>query len=218
MFTESPLPEKYVITIGRSFGSGGRALGRMLAERLGIDFYDKELLYRAAEKAGLNPEYIERNDERAPRFISGLIPFAAGYYPMSWFTDPASISSDNIYKAQCELIRELAAGRPCVIVGRSADYVLRDYPNLVSIFVHAPVDECVRRIVGRGECTDIEAARTMAERTNRLRANYYNFYTDRQWGHAATYDLTFDSSKLPLRDIADLVIAYLRRRFASANP
>lgn len=212
MFTESPLPDKYVITIGRSFGSGGRALGRMLAERLGIDFYDKELLHRAAEKAGLNPEYFERNDERAPRFISGLIPFTMGYYPMSWFSDPSSISSDSIYKAQSELIHELAADRPCVIVGRSADYVLRDLPNLVSIFVHAPIEECVRRIVGRGECTDPVAARTLAERTNRLRANYYNFYTDKQWGHASSYDLTLDSSKLALSDMAELVTDYLRRR------
>ncbi|MDE6207897.1 MAG: cytidylate kinase-like family protein [Muribaculaceae bacterium] len=207
------LPEKYVITIGRSFGSGGRALGRMIADRLGIDFYDKELLVKAAEKAGYDIDYFTKADERVPRIMGGIIPFSLGFYPMSWIGDSPG-GTDRVYKAQCDFMHELAEGNPCVIVGRSADYVLRDVPNVVNIFVHAPVEECARRIVDRCESTTLDEARTLAERTNKLRANFYNFYTDKQWGVASSYDLCFDSSRLPLEEIADMVIDYLHRRLA----
>lgn len=207
--TETP---KYAITIGRTFGSGGRALGKILAERLGIKYYDKELLLEAAEKAGLSPEFFEKNDERTPQFLTGIIPLNFGYNPIGWYNGPTSISSDSIHKAQCEFIREIAMAHPCVIVGRSADYVLRDVSNVINVFVHAPIEECVKRIVARGERLTAEQARTLAEKTNKLRANYYNFYTDKRWGDARSYDLTFDSSKLPLDDIADIIITYLNRR------
>lgn len=138
------LPDKYVITIGRTFGSGGRALGRAIADKLGIGFYDKQLLVKAAEKAGYNIEYIEKNDERAPSVMGSSIPFSFGFYPMSWIGNPGGGGSDSTYSAQCDLMHELAESEPCVIVGRSADYVLRDLPNVVNIFVHAPIEECVR--------------------------------------------------------------------------
>ena len=209
---EKNLPEKYVITVGRTFGSGGRALGRMIADRLGIAFYDKELLVKAAEKAGMSPEYFERNDERVPRFISGLISFNHGYSPMSFYSGSSSISSDSIYQAQCDFIHEIADEGPCVIVGRSADYVLRDVENVVNIFVHANMDDCVKRILGRADSLTADQARTLAERTNKVRAAFYNFYTDKRWGAASSYDLTLDYSLLPLDECADFVIDYLYRR------
>ena len=205
------LPDKYVTTIGRTFGSGGRQLGRIIADRLGISFYDKQLLVEAANMAGYNVEFFEKNDERAPRIMGGVIPFASGFYPMSWIGDAVS-GSDSIYKAQTEFMRELANSKPCVIVGRSADYVLRDFDNVVNIFVHAPIEECVKRIVARSDCRNAAEARTLAERTNKLRANFYNFYTEKRWGEARSYDLTFDSSLLSLEAIADLVIEYVRKR------
>lgn len=205
------LPKNYVITIGRSFGSGGRALGKLIADRLGIGFYDKKLLVKAAEKAGYNIEYFEKNDERAPKVMGGIIPFSMGFYPMSWIGDNPC-ASDNIYKAQCDFIHELAATEPCVIVGRSADYILRDVENVVNIFVHAPLQECAKRIVERLDSTTTDQAIALAERTNKLRANFYNFYTDKRWGAAESYDLTLDSSKLPLEELADYVIDYVRRR------
>ena len=205
------LPEKYVITVGRTFGSGGRALGRMIAEKLGIGFYDKQLLVKAAQKAGYNLDFFERNDERAPRIMGGIIPFSMGFYPMSWIGDSAA-GSDGIYKAQCDLIHELAATEPCVIVGRSADYILRDVDNVVNIFVHAPADACAERIVDRMDCKSHEEAKTLAVRTNKLRANFYNFYTDKRWGAAESYDLTLDSSLLPMEQLADMVIEYIHKR------
>jgi len=204
--------KKYIITIGRQFGSGGRELGRILAEKLHIPFYDKELLLQAAQNAGVNPDYFVNNDERVPRFINGAIPFAFGVNAMPWYAGTSSISDDSIYRTQSDFIHHVAEQSSCIIVGRSADYVLRDMPNVISVFVHAPIEECVRRIVSRNESTDKSTARRLAERNNKLRANYYNFYTDKRWGDAASYDLTFDSSLLPMDEIADLVIAYLERR------
>ncbi len=210
---DKTLPEKYVITVGRSFGSGGR----MIADRLGIAFYDKELLVKAAEKAGMSPEYFERNDERVPRFISGLFSFNHGYSTMPFYSGSSSISSDSIYQAQCDFIHEIASDGPCVIVGRSADYVLRDIDNVVNIFVHARMDDCVRRILERADTLTADEARCLAERTNKVRAAFYNFYTDKRWGAASTYDLTLDSSLLPLEECADFVIDYLYRRLGVAK-
>lgn len=169
------MDKKYVITVGRTFGSGGRVLGRLLADRLGIPFYDKRLLLEAARQAGVAPEYFERNDERMPRFISGVFSFAHGFNPMSWYSDPTTISSDSIYKAQCDYIRELSARESCVIVGRTADYVLRDVPNTINIFVHAPEAACVSRIIERHDALSPDEARTLARRANKLRAAFYNF-------------------------------------------
>ena len=206
------LPDKYVITIGRSFGSGGRALGKLIADRLGIEFYDKLLLVKAAEKAGYNIDFFEKGDERVPRIIGGIIPFSMGFYPMSWLGDATASGTDAVYKAQCDFMHEIATAKPCVIVGRSADYVLRDVPNVVNIFVHAPTRECARRIMERGDADTEDRAVALAERTNKLRANFYNFYTDKKWGAATSYHLPVDSSQLPIEELADLIIDYIRRR------
>lgn len=205
--------DKIVITIGRQFGSGGRELGKLLAERLGIGYYDKELLVEAARRAGVNPEFFERSDERAPSFFSGVLQFTMGYHPYNLFSGSVSISDDALYRAQSDFIRSLAERESCVIVGRTADYVLRDHPRKVDIFVHAPVEACVERLMRRGDRTDREAARALAEKTNKLLAGYYNFYTDKTWGDARSYDLTFDSSKLDMEQMADIVADYVRRRF-----
>ena len=206
------LPDKYVITIGRTFGSGGRALGRAIADKLGIGFYDKQLLVKAAEKAGYNIEYIEKNDERAPSVMGSSIPFSFGFYPMSWIGNPGGGGSDSTYSAQCDLMHELAESEPCVIVGRSAGYVLRDLPNVVNIFVHAPIEECVRRITSRGDVTRETDAKALAERTNKLRANFYNFYTDKRWGYAESYDLCVNSALMPIDALADYVIEFIKQR------
>lgn len=210
-------PEKYVITIGRQMGSGGRLLGRLLADRLGIAFYDKELLMQAAQAAGLSPEFFERNDERRPHFIAGLFPFNMGISPVSLFDGASVVGDDALYKAQCDFMHRIAAQGPCVIVGRSADYVLRDLPNVVNIFVHADRADCIRRVVERDPSKTPEQAGAFVDKSNKLRSNFYNFYTDKRWGDAASYDLTFNSSLLPLDVIADITVEYLRERFAHAN-
>lgn len=203
----------FVITIGRQFGSGGRELGKKLADKLGIRYYDKELLCEAAKNAGVSEEFFEKSDEKFPRFFSGLFSFTMGYNPYTLYSGSTSISDDSLYKAQSDFIRSVADKESCVIVGRSADYVLRDHPRCVNVFVHAPLEECVKRIMGRGDKPTEEKARAMAEKTNKLRANYYNFYTDKVWGDAKSYDITVDSSLLPMDDVVEVIVDYIRRRF-----
>ncbi len=203
-----------VITVGRQFGSGGRELGRKLAERLGIKYYDKELLSEAARRAGVSPEFFEKKDERFPTFVNGIFSFAFGYNAMSSYAAGNSISDDNLYRAQSDFIRQLAHENSCVIVGRTADYVLRDFPGLVNIFVHAPAESCAHRILHRDDdCKSIDKARQKAARMNKLRASYYNFYTDKTWGDASSYHLSIDTSLMPMDDIVELICEYINRRF-----
>lgn len=199
----------FVITIGRQFGSGGREIGRALAKRLGIEFYDKRLLVEAAKHAGLSDEIFNRHDEKYPRFISGLFSFAQGYMPVNTYVPQSPVSGDRVQEALGDFIRRLASTRSCVIVGRTADYALKDHPNLLNIFVHAPKDVCAKRILERGDAPTLERARAQSDKTNRLRAQYYNFYTDKRWGDSASYDLSFDSSLLPVDQIVDIIVKYI---------
>ena len=206
--------QTFVITIGRQFGSGGRELGSKLAKELGIAYYDKELLEEAAKQAGISEDIIERSDERFPSFFNAFIPVSIGYNPAaSYLSSSSTISADNLYKAQSDVIETIAQRHSCVIVGRSADYVLRNHPRLVSIFIHANMDDCIDRIMGRGDCKTREEARAKAEKTTKLRASYYNFYTDKTWGNAASYDLTINSSTMSMDKIVKIVADFVRCRF-----
>lgn len=202
-----------VVTIGRQFGSGGRELGKLLAESLGFKYYDKELLNEAARRVGMSSDFFERNDERAPSFINGIFSFSFGFAPTNVYAGSSSISDDCLYRAQSDFIKSLAEEGSCVIVGRSADYVLRDHPRCVKLFVHAPMECCVDRIIARDSSLSREKARARAEKVNRLRSGYYNFYTDKVWGAAESYDMTLDTSLMSMEDIVGVVKEYLKRRF-----
>lgn len=209
----APEQEHLVVTLGRQFGCGGREIGKAIARRLGIAYYDKELLSLAADGAGVSEEYVERKDERTPRLSPTAMSFAMGFNPVIWYRTPTTISGDSIYETQAEIIRRLVSEGPCVIVGRTADYILREHKKVVRLFVHAPEDKCVRRIMERGDATTDRAAKQLHDRTNKLRASYYNFYTDKRWGDSRSYDLTVDSSVLGIEDIAELVANYVALRF-----
>ncbi|MBR5550768.1 MAG: cytidylate kinase-like family protein [Muribaculaceae bacterium] len=209
--------KNFVITIGRQFGSGGRELGKLLASTFGIEYYDKELLQEAAKQAGMSPEFFAQSDERAPSFLSGMFAVGTGYNPASCYSCSSSLTGDSVYCAQSEFIRKIANEKSCVIVGRSADYVLREHPRCVNIFVHSSEEDCIVRIMRRGDRPTPEQARTIAQKTNKLRANYYNFYTDKRWGDAASYDLTINTSLLKMEDVVAIVAEYIRRRF-NINP
>lgn len=213
MAAEKKTDEKnYVITVGRQFGSGGRELGKALANELGINYYDKELLAEAARQAGVDPEYFESRDERFPSFMHGLFSFSMGVTPMCYYTGTGAITDDGLYKATSNFLLEKADSESFVVVGRSADYILRDHPRVTNIFVHAPMEECVRRITSRADALTAEKAEALARRTNKWRADYYNFFTDKEWGHATSYDLTIDSSLLTMADNVAIVKEFLRRR------
>lgn len=208
--------ENYVITIGRQFGSGGRELAKVLSQKLGIPYYDKELLMQAAKESGISENFFVNNDERMPSFNNGIMPYGYGVNGMTWYSTNTSISDDNLYRTQSDFIRAIAAKGPCVIVGRTADYVLRDHPNVINLFLTADIEDCIARVQRRGECGDHAKARKLVERTNKLRASFYNFYTDKKWGDTASYDLCINSSRIAISEIAELVVEYLKRRVKDA--
>lgn len=213
MENSAEVNKNLVITIGRTFGAGGREVGAMLANMLGIKYYDKELLKEAAHRAGLDSGLFEKNDERAPGLLSGMFPISMSYNVMSWYGGGGgAFGGEAVYRAQSEFIREIAEQGPCVIVGRTADYVLRDLPNLVSVFLHADESCCLERIMRRSDIPSVSEARQILRRTNRLRADFYNFYTGRTWGAAETYDLTVNSSRIRIEAIADLIIRFIQLR------
>ncbi len=204
----------YVVTVGRQFGSGGREIGKLIAQGLGIDYYDKELLTEAAKSSGVNADFFEAADERTPSFFSSLWSFNTGYNSGAYFIGDTPLSDDSIYKAQSDVMRILADRGPCVIVGRTADYILRNHCKVVSVFLHASMQARVKRIIERGDCKDAKEAEAMAEKKNKLRAEYYNFYTDKKWGDAQSYDLSIDSSLFGAQETADLIIEFIKRRIA----
>lgn len=211
MNEEQPNTKNYVIAIGRQFGCGGREVGQCVAQLLGIDYYDKQLLLEASKASGIEPEMFEAADERTPKFFPSLWPLNLAMAGSS-FVGEVPMSDESIYKAQCQVMKDLVDRKPCVIVGRTADYVLRDYCPVVSVFLHAPIDDRVSRIIARGDCDTREDAMKRSDKVNKLRAEYYNFYTDKLWGHAESYDLCIDSSLLGVDGTARLIVDFVRQR------
>lgn len=208
--TTTPEPAPYVITIGRQFGSGGREIGLALAQSLGIDYYDKELLIESARMAGVTPDIFESKDERFPSLLGGIFSFSMGYNPLTYYTGASAISDDGVYRALSDFLLKTASEKSFVVVGRTADYILRQHPRCVNIFIHAPAHACAERIISRGDTPDTAAAIALAEKTNRLRAEYYNFFTDKTWGQAPSYHLSIDSSTLTTAQTVALITQYLR--------
>ena len=204
--------KNYVVTLGRQFGCGAREIGQMVAKMLNIDYYDKELLLEAAKSSGVEPAIFEASDERTPNFFSSLWSFNLGYYSGALFVGDQPVEEDNVYHAQSQVMIELAQKGPCVIVGRSADYILRNKCKIISIFLHSSMEDRVKRIIARGDCDNKKAAKEMALKQNKLRANYYNFYTDKHWGESESYDLSIDSSKLGPEATAKLIVDYVHTR------
>ena len=204
----------YVITIGRQYGSGGSEIGRLVADALGIKYYDKELLMESSKASGVKPEVFEAADERTPSFFSNIWSFNLGFNTGSYLLGSSPISDEKIYAAQSNVMKTLAQNSSCLIVGRSADYVLRNHPGLISIFIHSSIEDRILRIMNRRGINSAEKAREIAEKKDKLRASYYNFYTDKVWGDAAGYDLSIDSSKLPADAVADFIVSYVKARLA----
>lgn len=204
--------EPFVVTVGRQFGSGGRELGKALADELGIAYYDKELLVESAKLAGVNPDFFHKKDERFPTFLQGLFSFSMGITPICYYTGASSISDDGLYKSISDFLLQQAAKESFVVVGRTSDYILRDHPRCVNIFLHAPMEDCVKRIMKRNDALDAAKAESIARKTNKWRADYYNFFTDKSWGHAKSYDLTIDTSRMPMEANVEMVKNYLRLR------
>ena len=202
-------PQDFIIVIGRQYGSGGRLLGRHLAEQLGVPYYDKELLSEAADSLGFRSDIFEKSDEKRSSKLFSILEAACG--ANTYFTSGA-LHDDTVYKLQSDVIRSLLEKGPCVIVGRTADYIGRDLPNLVSIFLHADKQERVKRLMERGDVDNEQHAVSMINQQDSKRADYYNYYTGRKWGHADNYDLTLNTSHLSVEQLTESVLLFLNHR------
>jgi cytidylate kinase len=203
-----------VITIARQYGSGGKTIGEMLAAKLGIEYYDKDLIYLASEESGINADLFMKADEKIKnsalfRAISKVKPYNGELITPD--SDDFT-SADNLFNYQAKIIKELASENSCVIIGRCADYVLRDFDNVLSVFVHAPKDFCMKKAAEKHSMSESDLEKFIAK-TDKGRADYYKYHTGREWTDARNYDLCLDSSKLGFERCVDEIIAYMNVRF-----
>ena len=196
-----------IITIGRENGSGGHHIGEMLAERLGIRYYDKELLTLSAKESGMCKELFESYDEKPNN--SFLFSTVMDTYAIGNFGQPQLPINHKIFLAQFDTIKNLALRESCVIIGRCADYALADYPNNISIFITGDPEEKAKRISELRGITQEKAKDVMAK-ADKKRANYYNYFTSKKWGDAASYDLCINSSKVGFEGAIDLILEYIK--------
>ena len=198
--------EKKIITISREFGSGGRTIGHQVAEALGIPFYDKELVEQVALESGFAPKFVEEHGEHSP----GSTIFSYAFAPHGMHGASHSLSTaDFLWNIQCSVILQLAEKGPCVIVGRNADYILKDRPDCLHAFIHADKEYRADRIVRLyGESEKSPQAR-LNEKDKRRKVNYQH-YTGRSWGQAHNYDICLDSSKLGIETCTEILLKLMK--------
>ncbi len=202
--------EKFIVTIARGFGSGGRTIGKMLSDRLGVKFYDKDLIRIASDVSGINEALFGQSDERTKSGVFGkpgvykggvIAPGKSGY-----------ISEENLFNYQAMVIKQIAEEGSCVIVGRCADYVLRDNPAVVRVFIYADEENCVRNVAEvRGITDRREALKTIAS-TDKERAGYYKAHTGRDWIDARNYDLCLNSGNLGFEKCVDIIEGFIKTK------
>ena len=198
-----------IICVGRQLGSGGHDIGRMLALDFGAKYYDRELLNLAAKQSGLSEHFFEKNDEHKSFFRSFLhLPNGmTANYERQGFTQ------DSYFQFQSDAIRKAADESSCVFVGRCADYVLRDRKDVVNIFITASMHFRIEQIMAKQGFADPQQAKRFIEQGESKRADYYNYYTGKKWGHASSYDLCIDSSILGLMETEKFIAEFIRKRF-----
>ena len=179
---------KRIITISREFGSGGRFIGEEVAKKLGIAYYDKNVINEIAEKSGLSPEYIQENAELSPK--KGMFAYALAGRDIT-----GRSVEDMVHEAQRKVILELAKKGPCVIIGRNADYILKDRDDVLNVFIHGNMPEKTQRIIRLYNVDEKKAVKMMAD-TDKRRMTNYNFYTEHKWGKVSNYTLCLNSSQL----------------------
>ena len=199
-----------IINVGRQVGAGGQEIGRMLAQDFEAKFYDRELLNLAAKESGFSEKFFKQNDEKKG-FLRGLFNVQSPHLTGGSLYG-SNFSQDSLFQFQSDAIRKAAAEDSCVFVGRCADYILRDFENVVNIFITASMDFRVD-VVSKVKQLDAEHARKLIEHVESRRAQYYNYYTGKRWGAAESYDLCIDASILGLEETEKLIADFIRKRF-----
>jgi len=201
--------DRIIVSLGRQLGSGGYFVGKMIASALGLFFYDKELLYQAAKESGLCEEVFEKADEKVSQGLSRVLnthDFFGGA-----FFDPqnATLSRDHIFNIQSQVILKLAEEQPCLFIGRCSDYVLRDNPQMRSLFIHAPLSLRIANVAERRGISRDEAESFIIHEEKK-RAAYYNYFTGKEWGKADSYHFTLDAGLLGIEGCARAAAGLIR--------
>ena len=199
-----------IINVGRQVGAGGQEIGRLLAQDFNAKFYDRELLNLAAKESGFSEKFFKQNDEKKG-FIRGLFNVQSPHLTGSSMYG-SNFSQESLFQFQSDAIRKAAAEDSCVFLGRCADYILRDFENVVNIFITASMDFRVE-IVSKVKELDADHARKLIEQVESRRAQYYNYYTGKKWGAAESYDFCIDASILGLEETEKIIATYIRKRF-----
>ncbi|MFI3279667.1 MAG: cytidylate kinase-like family protein [Rikenellaceae bacterium] len=211
------MEKRFIINLGRELGSGGRDIGKKVAKSLGIDFYDKQLIKLAAVQSGICDELFERVDEHSRRTtLSTLVSYLKSPFAGSEATANSVLSAEALFAIQSDVIREIASRGSSLFVGRCADYILRDYPLSVNIFITANRADRVARIAMLHSVSEREAEK-MIDRCDESRADYYNFYGTGEWGRASSYHLCVNSSLLGLDQTAEYIVDFVRRRLEAQS-
>lgn len=197
-----------IINVGRQLGSGGHDIAKLLATEFGCTLYDKELLNLAAKESGFSEKFFEQNDEQKG-FMKSLFHIHVPHISDASFYSN-KFSQESLFKFQSDAIRKAADNGSCVFVGRCADYILRDYKRMVSVFITANLEERAKVVADRHLC-DIETAKKIISNQESERASYYNYYTGKKWGHSASYDLCINSSLLGIEGTAEMIAAFIRK-------
>lgn len=193
-----------IITIGREFGSAGREIGYKIAKDFGIKLYDKEMLNRAAKESGIREELFEAHDEKPTNsFLYSLVmdTYSLGYSSGGYTDMPIN---HKVFLAQFDAIKKIASEGPCILVGRCADYALEEFDNVLTVFIHAKMEARIRRIARIYNLTDAKA-KEMIQKTDKQRSSYYNYYTNKKWSDAESYDICLDSSVLGIDGTAEAI-------------
>ncbi len=208
------LEQKLIINIGRQLGSGGRTIGKMLAEELECVFYDKEILNLAAKESGFSERFFAQHDENK-NFFRTLFHLHTQHVSDNNFY-PNNFSQESLFQFQADAILKAAEHGRCVFVGRCADYILRDNPYAINIFITADLDYRAMQVSKRHGCSREEALKIIHEKEN-SRAEYYNYYTGKKWGHASSYDLCVNTGVLGLEGTKDLLLQFVRGKMALSS-
>jgi hypothetical protein len=202
--------ETFVINIGRQLGSGGRQIGEKLSAGFGIGFYDKELIQLASKESGLGKEFFEKADEKSSfSFIGGLLGLRTNINNEVYVNN--YLCNETFFKIQSDVIRELAGKESCVFVGRCADYILRDNPRCINVFITADTEDRIKRVAQTYQLS-LDKAQELIVKTDKKRAEYYNYYSNKVWGAAGSYHLCINSSVLGMDQTVAFITQFIKQR------
>ena len=207
---------KTVITLGRQLGSNGKLIGKALAEKLGYKFYDKDLIARVAKESGLSENLFDEMNEKPTSSLLYSLVMGVQSSKGLYYQYNDMLNGDSLFRLQADVIKSIANEGPCIIVGRCADYILRDNPNLIKLFLYASTEERVKTLMARDNMSEKEA-RSAVNKADKRRSNYYNFYTNNSWGNVNNYHLCLDTASLTQDECVNLLYSYIKEREKAFN-